>query len=71
MHNSKLNAKNRSRGSLPLSSFPCKVLRLVLGSYGQIKDVNFSSGKQASEHKEWDAHERIRTVLVLPVGVLL
>lgn len=46
----------------------CKVLRLVLGSYGQIKDNNFSSGKQASEHGERDAHVRMRTLFVLLVG---
>lgn len=49
----------------------CKVLRLVLGSYGQIKDDNFSSGKQASEHKERDAHVRMRTLFVLLVGAIL
>lgn len=31
-----------------MSSFLCKILRLVLGFYGQIKDVNFSQeDKQA------------------------
>lgn len=48
----------------------CKVLRLVLGSYGQIND-NFSSGKQASEHEERDAHVRMRTLFVLLVGAIL
>lgn len=50
----KRKALKKEDGGVMFSRFPYKILRIGSGSHGQINAAKFCSGKQASEHEEWD-----------------